>query len=294
MIVINFIRGFFMALADSVPGVSGGTIAFIMGFYDDFINSLNTLVSKSIKMKDKKEALFFLGKLGIGWICGFVIAMKILGSILDKDIYPISSLFLGFILFSIPLIIYEEKKNLKKNYFHLFYMLFGILLVSLITYLNPVPAHNTTSITFSYGLFIFIAGMIAISAMVLPGISGSTLLVILGLYTTMVPAVKSVISFDFQQLPMVILFGLGVVAGVVTIIPLLRYLLTHHRPQMVYLIIGLMLGSLYAIVMGPTTLDIPKQAMDIHSFNVFFFLIGGLLIFLLDEIKRYMNKHKIV
>ena len=69
MIILNFIRGFCMALADSVPGVSGGTIAFILGFYDDFINSLNTLVSKD-PWEEKKKALIFLIKLGFGWIIG--------------------------------------------------------------------------------------------------------------------------------------------------------------------------------------------------------------------------------
>ena len=71
MYIINFIRGFFMSLADSVPGVSGGTIAFILGFYDDFIGSLNSLISKNSK-EDKKQAIFFLIKLGIGWITGFI------------------------------------------------------------------------------------------------------------------------------------------------------------------------------------------------------------------------------
>lgn len=111
MYIINFIRGFFMALADSVPGVSGGTIAFIMGFYDKFINSLNALMSPSIKMQEKKEALFFLIKLGIGWITGMVLSVLFLASIFDKHIYAISSLFIGFIIFSIPIIFKEEKEK---------------------------------------------------------------------------------------------------------------------------------------------------------------------------------------
>ena len=66
MFIVNLIRGFFMALADSVPGVSGGTIAFILGFYDEFIGSLNTLVSKNSK-EEKIQAIQFLLKIGIGW-----------------------------------------------------------------------------------------------------------------------------------------------------------------------------------------------------------------------------------
>ena len=77
MFIVNVIRGFFMALADSVPGVSGGTIAFILGFYDQFINSLNKLVSKSSK-EEKMEALHFLFKIGIGWAVGMVASVLFL------------------------------------------------------------------------------------------------------------------------------------------------------------------------------------------------------------------------
>ena len=98
--IINFIRGFMMSLADSVPGVSGGTIAFIMGFYDKFINSLDNLFYGD---KDKKiESIKFLIKLGVGWVVGMVLASLILASLFEKKIYVISSLFLGFIIFSIP------------------------------------------------------------------------------------------------------------------------------------------------------------------------------------------------
>ena len=104
--LINGIRGLCMALADSVPGVSGGTIAFILGFYDKFINSLNNLVYG--KKEEKIEAIKFLIKIGIGWIIGFVIAALILANLFETQIYSVSSLFLGFIVFSIPLIIKAE------------------------------------------------------------------------------------------------------------------------------------------------------------------------------------------
>ena len=81
-----------MALADSVPGVSGGTIAFILGFYDDFINSLNTLVSKD-PWEEKKKALIFLIKLGFGWVVGLGLSVVFLSSIFNDHIYAISSLF---------------------------------------------------------------------------------------------------------------------------------------------------------------------------------------------------------
>lgn len=131
--IINIIQGFSMALADSVPGVSGGTIAFVLGFYDKFINSLNALISKN---GDKKDAIKFLIKLGIGWLIGMASASLILSNLFETHIYQISSLFIGFIIFAIPLIIKEEKENLKGKYKWLIFTVIGIVIVSVITYLN--------------------------------------------------------------------------------------------------------------------------------------------------------------
>ena len=81
MYILNFIRGFCMALADSVPGVSGGTIAFILGFYDDFVNSLNNLISGN--KIGRLSALRFLGKIGIGWIVGCILSVLLITSIFE-------------------------------------------------------------------------------------------------------------------------------------------------------------------------------------------------------------------
>ena len=102
-----------MALADSVPGVSGGTIAFILGFYDDLVNSLNNIISNN--KTDRINALKFLSKIGIGWIIGFILSVLFITNIFEKNIYEITCLFLGFIISSIPLIIKSETKTLINN-----------------------------------------------------------------------------------------------------------------------------------------------------------------------------------
>ena len=105
-------NGFCMALADSVPGVSGGTVAFIMGFYDKFIGSINSLVFGS--MKEKKQSAGYLVKLGIGWVIGMALAALVLSNLFESHIYTVSSLFIGFIAGSIPLIVMEEKESFKQ------------------------------------------------------------------------------------------------------------------------------------------------------------------------------------
>ena len=112
-IITTMFHGFCMALADSVPGVSGGTIAFLMGFFDDFIGSLNDLLMG--KMDAKKKALTYLVKLGAGWLIGFGASVLVLTAVFESHIYAISSLFIGFSLFAIPVVIMEEKKCLKEK-----------------------------------------------------------------------------------------------------------------------------------------------------------------------------------
>lgn len=294
MYIINFIRGFCMALADSVPGVSGGTIAFLLGFYDKFIGSLDALVSG--KKEEKIEGLRFLIKIGIGWITGFVLSMLFLGSIFEAQIYNISSLFLGFIIFAIPIIITEEKKSIKGNYKNIIFLLIGIVLVSAITYFNPASKGgidvSIDKLSLGLGIYVFIAGMIAISAMVLPGISGSTLLLIFGLYVPIVSAVKEVLTFNFEYLPILIIFGFGILIGIFITIRGVKYLLENYRSEIIYMILGLMIGSLYAVVMGPTSLKVPKSPMSFSNFSILFFVIGGILIIGLQKLKNFFDKSK--
>lgn len=131
--------------------------------------------------------------------------------------------------------------------------------------------------------------MAAISAMVLPGISGSTLLLVFGLYVPVLTGVKELLHFQFSYLPMLIVFGFGVLTGIFTTIRLVRKALSQYRSQLIYLVLGLMIGSIYAIIMGPSTLDVPKRAMNWDTFHPICFLAGGVILFALEIIKRKGN-----
>ena len=290
--ILNFIRGFCMALADSVPGVSGGTVAFLLGFYDKFIGSLDALVAGS--MQEKKEAIIFLIKIMVGWVVGFLMAVSILASIFDAQIYKISSLFMGFILFAIPIVVKEEKANMKFNASSIIAGIIGIAIVALITYFNPIAGQGSTvdlsSLNISLILYVFVAAMFAISAMVLPGISGSTLLLIFGLYVPIISAVKAVISFNLDYLPILIVFALGILAGIVSVVRVIKWALDKHRSIIIFLIIGMMIGSFYAIIMGPQTLSTPKAPLSFSSFDILWFVVGGLIIFGLQKMKDVTEK----
>lgn len=294
--IMTSIGGFLMALADSVPGVSGGTIAFIMGFYDEFIGSIDALISGS--RQEKIKAVKFLVKLAVGWIIGFVSAVLVLTSVFESHIYVISSLFIGFIIFAIPIIIKEEKDTLKNGRaWHAAFVIIGIAVVALITYFNPTSGDggiDTSSFSIALGGYSLIAGAIAISAMVLPGISGSTLMLIFGLYVPIITGIKDLIKLDLHAAPMLICFAVGIIIGFVAVVKIIKKCLSRFRSQTIYLVLGLMLGSLYAIVMGPTTLDDPQEMMTFDKITfgcLAAFIIGGAVIFGLQLLKKALEAH---
>lgn len=280
-------NGFCMALADSVPGVSGGTVAFIMGFYDRFIGSIHNLAFG--KMKEKKAALVYLAKLGVGWIIGMVMAVIILSALFESHIYAVSSLFIGFIAGAIPLIVKEEKESIKEVGKGILFCLIGIMLVVGITWANGSVGGALMDLReFSIGAAIklFFIGMIAISAMFLPGISGSTLLLIFGAYIPVITAIKGILSLDFSYIPSMMFFGCGVLTGTVTVVKAIKVCLENYRTQTVYMILGMMIGSFYAIIMGPTTLEVPQAALNLRSFQIISAVVGAALVLGIQMIKE--------
>ena len=283
-----------MALADSVPGVSGGTIAFLMGIYDEFITSLNNIVSKD---KEKRTAAIkFLIKLGLGWVVGMASASLVIKAVFEKNIYEISSMFIGFIIVAMPMIIIEEKKEFIGKYKNIIFSILGAALVAVITYLSGHISGDGADLawgelSFGTGILLFICAMCAISAMVLPGISGSTLMLVFGLYQAIMTAISGTVKLQFEYVPALIIFALGCVTGICSVVKGLKYLLSKHRSAMMYFIIGMMIGSLYAIVMGPTSLkDNPREALSFDTFSILFFVIGCAVIVGLQFLKAVDRK----
>lgn len=271
--------GFCMALADSVPGVSGGTVAFIMGFYDEFIGSIHDLVFGN--MAEKKTALKFLVKLGTGWIVGMILAVLVLSSLFESHIYVVSSLFIGFIAGSIPLILREEKESFRQVGKGIAFCLLGILFVVGIAWLNGKTGNasmNLVHFSVGTGIKLFFIGMAAISAMFLPGISGSTLLLIFGAYMPVITAIRGVLGLQLSYIPSLAFFGVGILAGAASVVKGIQVCLEKFRPQAVYAILGMMIGSFYAILQGPTTLAVPQAAMNLGSFRIVPCVIGIVLV----------------
>lgn len=244
------INGFCMALADSVPGVSGGTIAFIMGFYDRFIGGIHDLAFGDVK--EKKTAVAYLARLGVGWVLGMAMAVMLLSALFESHIYIVSALFFGFVLGAVPLIVEEEFGCLQKMPRGFAFTLIGLAVVVGITMANGKTGSAAMDLT----------------------------------QFTVPLAVKGVLSLDFSYIPCLTFFGFGILVGAVTVIKAIKVCLEKFRVQMVYLILGMMIGSLYAIGMGPTTLEIPQAPLDAGNFPLVPAIIGVGLVFGLQKIKE--------
>lgn len=289
MIIADVLRGVCMGLADSVPGVSGGTVAFLLGIYEKFVTSVHDFLTGPLQAKI--AALPFLIKLGFGWAAGFLVCAVLLAELFDAHIYELSSLFLGFTLLAIPLVIFEERETLKGKYQWLIFTLLGILAVPLMLMFNGTfGAVDLTALTPALAVLLFLAGALAISVMIIPGISGSTLLLIFGLYVPLISAVSAVLHLELIYLPALFIFGVGVLAGLAFCTKLIRVCYARFRSQLMYLVIGLLIGSLYAIARGAETLSVPLPALSLETFSIVFFLAGAVIMILLQWLKIRADK----
>ena len=292
--ILTAIHGFCMALADSVPGVSGGTIAFILGFYDRFLNALHSLFGKDADAR--KSAIIYLLKLGLGWIFGMGACVLTLSRLFEAHIYFMSSLFLGLTLASFPFVLRAEKKSLRGQERYAPFALFGLLLVVLLTLLRA----NTVGVAIRFADapvwmlgYIFLSGAVAITAMVLPGISSSTILLIAGVYLPAIQAIRAFLGFDFSVFPGLCALGLGMIAGVGLSIHAIRAALRKYRSQMVWMILGLMAGSLYAIVLGPAGLDAPQPPVSFETFDLPGFALGVAILLGLELLRKWTAQHPV-
>lgn len=284
--LINIFHGMMMAIADSVPGVSGGTIAFILGFYDKFIDSLHEFFEG--EMGKRWDSFKYLFNLGLGWVFGLLLSIFFLSELFQKEIYFMSSVFLGLTLMSLPFLIQSEKKILRENKEDFYFIFIGIILVVFLVYfrgksrlIGDFDLINPN--IFDY-IYLFVAGAFAISAMVLPGISGSSILLIAGVYIPIVEALGEVMRFNFEKILPIFVMSLGIIFGIFMSIRIIREKMRKNRDKMIYLILGMIAGSLFAIIMGPRTVG-KNLPLNLDNFSLSGFIIGIFILFVLELIR---------
>lgn len=247
---INILKGFAMGTSDLVPGVSGGTIALLLGIYNQFIASISGIFSRRFW-----PSFTFLIPIIIGMLLAMGSLSNLFNYLLSQHHIPTMYFFGGLIIGIVPYLL--KISNYKTSFTTKHYMMViaGIAILIVITLMNNGDKHAGETLTLSTGLIIkyFIAGMCASSAMLLPGISGSFMLLVFGVYGTVMLAISEVVKLNFTGLPILLAVGFGVLAGFIISSKIIQYFLTHHKLMTFALIIGFVVGSLFAVFPGLPT-----------------------------------------
>lgn len=299
-----------MGAVNKIPGVSGGTVAFITGIYEDLINSIKKINFKSFKIlfsRGFKDFYFeingrFLTIVFSGVIASFFSVSLILDRLIEEYELYVFGLFFGMIIGSFYVIYYQlERLSLKT----LIGILVGLASGLLISFADNFEVTNSN-------LIIFISGMIAISGMILPGLSGSYLLLLMGNYTLiMVDSVNALyftiteifsFNFDFLNDPdriyllkILFFFTIGSVAGLIFLSNILSTLLKNYKSLTIAVIVGFIAGSLRGVwpwksegVDGKISLFFPNFSLGETHLTLVYIFIGILFVVLLE---RFANKN---
>ena len=280
--LIIIVKGMLMGIADLVPGISGGTIALITGIYKDLITALNNLTFKNIKFNflknSKKNKFDILAFLAVGISLSILLFSNIILFLLDNYINEVSSFFFGLIISSV-FILLNKIKGIKIS--DILILVLSSLIISQLLKLNSI----NQEINFAY---IFICGFICSCAMILPGISGSYILLILGVYHFILKKLNTL--FDSDSYLYISSFIFGGAVGIITFSRIIKWLFKSYEKRTMVVMIGFIIGSVSKIIPNKNNQEnIFLITYDFFStsYSLFFFsLIGFLVIILLNKISK--------
>ncbi len=280
-LVKKILRGMLIGVANVIPGVSGGTMMVSMGIYDTIILCITHLFSQF--KKSVKTLLPYL----LGMLLGIFALASLLGFLFDHYPLPTNTAFIGLILGGLsPLMRKIERKKINFGCVIAFAAFFGLI----IWMACMGPVQNAESVTMSAGqmLILLVMGAIASATMIIPGVSGSMVLMLLGYYTPVINALNSfktaVFSADFAAMvqPLLVLlpFGIGVVAGIFGVAKAIEWLIQRF-PTLTYCsVLGLVLASPVAILIRA---DLAGTTVGMAIISVITFAVGFVGAWLLDK-----------
>ena len=266
-----FIKGMAIGIANAIPGVSGGTIAFVLGIYEKLTSSISSLPESIIKLKwkDVAESLKVLIPVFLGAIISIFLFLNIINFSFANYPIPTKIFFVGLVLGSFPFVTKTVEKYDLKVFFAFF---LGAFIMSIFVYFDiNTPEINKTvgesvSSDFSviYGIKLFFCGIAAAVAMVIPGISGSLLLLILGEYENVSYFVSNMTS-NFNYIYPLIFLGIGIVIGIFAISKLITILIQKYRAIVFGFVLGILIVSFLSLWPNITSLNIPMLAATVLS-----------------------------
>ena len=242
--IILIIKGFFIGIANIIPGVSGGTIALIVGLYEKLINTISHFT------KNIKENILFILPIGIGMLLSILIASGIIDSSYKNFPLATTLFFIGLVLGGVPFS-YKKIKN-KKNISNWFIFLITFSLVIIMALLNGTETFNIVSLEnlnlFDY-IKLFLIGVIASGTMIIPGVSGSLVLMLLGYYYPIINLIKELTHFNNlgNNIVLALVFGLGIIIGIIGFAKLIELLFKKYENKTYYGVLGFIVASVAAI-----------------------------------------------
>lgn len=264
--IITILKGMIVGGTMLVPGVSGGSMAIILGVYDKLVFSVSSF------FKHKRKSAYFLGAFALGGILGMLFFADPLAALIDRFPMPMMYFFLGAVVGSIPLVLSRSKVK-KFTWKVPVFILIGLTVLILLSLLPTGTFDSQMTAGIESFLLLMAAGIIAAVALVLPGISVSYLLLIMGLYDE---TMKAIGQF---YMPFLIPLGIGLLLGIICTTKLLEKVMSQY-PQATYLVIlGFMLGSIAEIYPG-----LPQGWECLVCLLTF--LVGFFAIFLISKIER--------
>ncbi|NGX29443.1 MAG: hypothetical protein K940chlam4_00278 [Candidatus Anoxychlamydiales bacterium] len=286
----TFVNGALMALTDMVPGISGSTIALVLGFYQKLLNSIKNIEFKSLFKFEFKNFIksfdftFFIPLMS-GMIFSFLVFSKLFSFFLSDESFR--SNFLSFFLGAVFSCIYFLLKEIKIDFYNFLLMLLGCIISLSISYFSV----GEISLSFNFEIKLIISGFIAIFAMLLPGISGSLIFVMLGVYPIVINALSNI--SNLESLKILACLAIGIFFGLLVFPKIILFFLKKYYFLVLSFLIGLMFGSIYAlwpfwiykknVFANKTFLVAAKfkfpEIFSLEFFLAFSFLILGFFIF---------------
>ena len=267
-----FIKGMAIGIANAIPGVSGGTIAFVLGIYEKLTYSISSLPIALIKLrwKDTAESLKILIPVFLGAIISIFLFLNIINYLFSYYPIPTKIFFVGLVLGSFPFV----TKTVEKYNFKVFLAFFlGAFIMAIFVYfdinepeINEAVGETVSSSNFSfvYGIKLFFCGIAAAIAMVIPGISGSLILLILGEYENISYFVSNMTS-NLNNIYPLIFLGIGILIGIFLISKLITILIQKYRSMLFGFVLGILIVSFLSLWPNITSLSIPMLAATVLS-----------------------------
>jgi len=265
-----FLKGMAMGAADAVPGVSGGTIALLLGIYEELVTTIGNINLSLFKELKKNGFYSFWKKLNGNFLLSLIIGIgislitfiKLTAYLFDKYPILIWSFFLGLIFATIYVIF----KLIKSwNYVNIIFVLIAIFISFYLGEMNVMDSININLI------YILISGIIAASAMIIPGISGALILVILGLYSTMISAVNNL------EIDKIVTFSLGAIIGLLSFSKILKWMFNKNSSLTYSILLGFVIGSIPKV--WPWKSELGENMLPSFSISENYLLYSIIIIF---------------